>query len=282
MEKIFPTLNIEGTEFIVDCLNEQLIDKADPINRMNIKNMLYTGSGYDFNYDINTKNLATFESFTHLTNNSHIKNINIPNLTALDPEGMAKRYNQTVEYIKGKTDFELTLTPGSLLDLRWNKKMLPVLNIAGHPFFVDIAAGTLRPKDDFKSKGILLEQIREYYDRFAQAYIIPYNPKTHEFQEIDHLKITELPKDIIVVKFAHLQELDRVGWNVKYGFGPAHCIKEDQYKLHFKACTLPWEKTNIPNSIKLNLEEKRIQDQNKPLDEMRPDNSLPIKKGRKL
>ncbi|WP_119790794.1 hypothetical protein [Flavobacterium anhuiense] len=282
MEKIFPTLNIEGTEFIVDCLNEQLIEKADPANRINIKNMLYTGSGYDFHYDINTKNLAAFESFTDLTNNSHIKNISIPNLTVLDAEGMAKRYNQTLEYIKGKTDFELTITPGSPLDLRWNKKILPVLNIAGHPFFVDIAAGTLRPKDDFKSKGISLEQIREYYDRFAQAYIIPYNPKTHEFQEIDHLKITELPKDIIVVKFVHLQELDRVGWNVKYGFGPAHCIREDKYKLHFKAHTLPWEKTNVPNSIKLNLEEKRMQGQNKHSDEIGTDNSLQIKKGRKL
>lgn len=282
MEKIIPIINIEGTEFIVDSFNEQLIEKADPSNRMSIKNMLYTGSGYNFHYDINTKNLAAFESFTDLTNNRHIKNISIPNLTALDPQGMANRHNQTVEYIKAKTDFELTLTPGSPLELRWNKKILPKLSISGHPFFVDIAAGKLRPKDDFKSKGISLEQISEYYDRFAHAYIIPYNPKTHEFQEIDHLKITELPKDIIVVKFPHLQELDRVGWNVKYGFGPAHCITQDQYQLHFKAQTLPWEKTNIPNSIKLNLEEKRIQDKNKPSDEIRPDNPLTLKKGRKL
>lgn len=263
MKTVLPTIKIEGTEFIIDVLKEKLREKANPANSMNVKDMLYVGDGYEFHYDTSTKNKATFGAVSDFLNDKHILRTKIPNLTDLDPAGMAKRYNQTIENIKGKTDFELTLKPGSLLDLRWNQKILPVLKIEEHPFFVDIAGGRLRPKDDFKSKGIGLEQIKDYYDRYAHSYIIPYNPKTHEFQEIDHLSIVELPKEIKIVKFPHLQELDRVGWNVKYGFGPAYCIKEEEFKLHFKAVTLPWEKTNIPDSIKLNLEEKRIQQNEK-------------------
>lgn len=282
MKKILPTINIEGTGFIVDVLNEELREKANPANRLDIKNMLYVGDGYLFHYDTSTKNAATFGAVSDFLNDKHILRIKIPNLTELDPAGMANRYGQTIENIKGKTDFELTIKPGGPFDLRWNRKILPILNIAGYPFFVDIAAGRLRPKDDFKSKGIELEQIREYYDRCANAYIIPYNPKTHEFQEIDHLSILELPKEIIVVKFPHLQELDRVGWNVKYGFGPAHCINENQYRMHFKAVTLPWEKTNIPRSIKLNLEEKRIQQKDDPAKEKLSDMPQNPSKRRKL
>lgn len=229
-----------------------------------------------------TKNLATFESLVHLTNNYHIKKISIPNLTQLDPERMAQKYNKTIEYVKCRTDFELTIVPGTLLDLRWNKKTLPILDIAGHHFFVDTDLNILRPKDDFKSKGISLEEIREYYDRTAHAFIIPYNPKTHEFQEIDHLSITELPREVIIVKFPHLQTLDRVGWNVKHGFGPAHCIEEKDFQLHFKALTLPWEATNIPNSIKLNLELQRGQEKNTPVAEKLSGTELHTKKGRRI
>ena len=277
MKKTAPAINIEGTEFIIDVLKEELREKANPANSMNIKDMLYVGDGYEFHYDTSTKNKATFGAVSDFLNDKHILRTKIPNLTELDPAGMAKRYNQTVENIKGKTDFELTLKPGSLLDLRWNQKILPILKIEGHPFFVDIAGGKLRPKDDFKSKGIGLEQISGYYDRYAHSYIIPYNPKTHEFQEIDHLSILELPKEIIIVKFPHLQELDRVGWNVKYGFGPAHCINEKEFQLHFKAVTLPWKETNIPDSIKLNLEQKKMQQ-----DEKLSDSDLQSKKGRKI
>lgn len=282
MEKILPKINIEGTEFIIDVLKEELIEKTNSQNRININDMLYVGSGYNFHYDTKTKNLAGLESFNDLTNNEHIKDISIPNLTQLDPISMAQKYNITIEHVRGKTDFELTIKPGSMLDLRWNKKTLPTLDIAGHPFSVDMEMNLLRPKDDFKSKGIRLEQIREYYDRSAQAYIIPYNPKTHEFQEIDHLTISALPKEIIVVKFPHLQELDRVGWNTKYGFGPAHCIKEKDFKLHFKALTLPWEQTNIPNSIKLNLEQKKLKENNKPIVQELPNAELKAKKRRKF
>lgn len=282
METELLTINIEGTEFIIDVLKQELREKAAPENNLPIQNMLYVGSGYRFQYDTINKNIASFEATGDFSNSNRIKEIKIPNLVELDPAGMAKRYNLTIDKVREKTDFELMIRPGSLLDLRWNKKVLPILKIAGHIFFIDIAMNKLRPKDDFKSKGISLEEITNYYDRIAQAYIIPYNPKTHELQEVDHFTITELPKEIIVVKFPHLQQLDRVGWNVKYGFGPGYQITENHFQLHFNARTLPWKETNIPNSIKLNREAQLLEEKKTVLSEKQPDMESKVKKGRTM
>ncbi len=52
------------------------------------------------------------------------------------------------------------IQPGSLLDLRLNKGMLPTLDIAGHTFYVDLRMNKLRPKDDFISKGIDFTEIK--------------------------------------------------------------------------------------------------------------------------
>lgn len=282
MERELPTVNIEGTDFFVDVIKNELKEKGNPQNRMNIKNMLYVGDGYRFQYDITINNFLPFGASMALDNNNHSKEIKIPNLVEIDPIGMAKKYNQTIEEITEKTDFELTIKPGSPLDLRWNKKILPTLDIAGHTFYVDLVMDKLRPKDDFKSKGIDLSEIREYYDRYYQAYIIPYNPKTREFQEVGIRTITELPKEIIVIKFPHLSELDNVGWNIKYGFGPGHLIKEDTLQLHFKARTLPWEETNIPEHIKLNLEEQKLEQKEKIEAKKLSDIFPEQKKGRKM
>lgn len=282
MEKKLPILIIEGTEFAIDVVKEELIEKANSQNRIPVKNMLYSTKGYDFHYDTKSRNLARFGKTPDPTERKDIREVSIPNLSELDPVRMAERYNQTIENIKGKTDFELAIKPGSLLDMRLNKKILPTVEIAGHSFFVDTAMDRLRPKDDFKSKGIPLDQISDYYDRTARAYIIPYNPATHEFREIDHFTVTALPKDIIVVQFPHHQQLDRVGWNVKYGFAPVHCLKEQDFQMHFKALILPWQQTNIPQSIRFNLEEKKLRRENKPAAEKLPDPALNAKKGRKM
>ena len=74
------------------------------------------------------------------------------------------------------------IEPGSLLDLRLNKGILPTLDIAGHTFYVDLRMNKLRPKDDFISKGIDFTEIKDYYDRDRRAFVIPYNPTKREFQ----------------------------------------------------------------------------------------------------
>jgi hypothetical protein len=147
----------------------------------------------------------------------------------------------------------INIEPGSLLDLRLKKGVLPTLDIAGHTFYVDLQMDKLRPKDDFKSKGINFTEIKDYYDRDRRAYVIPYNPTTHEFQQDDVSAMTELPKDVIIVQFPNQYELDIVGWNKKYDNS---FINQDVKQMHFEARILPWVDTNLIEHIKRNVAEQ--------------------------
>jgi len=145
-------------------------------------------------------------------------------------------------------------------DLRVNKGMLPTIDIAGHTFYVDIRMDMLRPKDDFLSKGIVFSDIQNYYDDDKRNYTIPYNPKTHEFQEPDYRTIKELPKDLIAVRFPSERLLDRIGWNRHYGFELTHGLSKQNLKLQFEAKQIPWEKTFLVGLIKSNLKaDKNLQ-----------------------
>ncbi|WP_051959700.1 hypothetical protein [Sphingobacterium sp. ML3W] len=153
-------------------------------------------------------------------------------------------------------------------DLRVNKGMLPTIDIAGHTFYVDIRIDMLRPKDDFLSNGIVFSDIENYYDENKKTYTIPYNPKTHQFQEPDYRSIKELPKDIIAVKFPSEKLLDRIGWNRKHGFELTHALAKNGLKLQFTAKYIPWEKTFLVDLIKSNIkiEEKlkKVTEQQQP------------------
>lgn len=192
MEKELPIINIEGTDFIVDVMKDELREKANPENVMSIDRLRINGSGdgYSFFYDLSTKNFPTEERTYELGFSKDLVEAKMPDLVSIDPVSMAEKLNLTVEEVKRKTDYELRIEPGSLLDLRWNKGILPTIDIAGHTFFVDLQMDKLRPKDDFKSIGISFAEIKEYYDRDRRAYVIPYNPTTREFQQDDVLKMT--------------------------------------------------------------------------------------------
>lgn len=165
-------------------------------------------------------------------------------------------------------------------DLRANKGILPTIDIAGHTFYVDIRMDKLRPKDDFLSNGIVFSDIQNYYDEDKRAYTIPYNPKTHEFQEPDYRKIKELPKDLIAVRFPSERLLDRIGWNRQYGFELTHGLDKQGLKLQFEAKQIPWEKTFLVDLIKSNLKsEKNLQKIDKKQHPLKQDNN---RKGRKM
>ncbi len=138
-------------------------------------------------------------------------------------------------------------------DLRINKGQLPTIMIAGHIFFVDIRMDMLRPKDDFLSTGIVFSDIQNYYDEDQNSYTIPYNPKTHEFQDIDFSMHKEFPKDLIAVKFPIENELDRIGWNRHHGFELREGLSEEGFPMQFEAKQIPWEKTFLAGVIKNNL-----------------------------
>ncbi|MCT4234985.1 hypothetical protein HZP42_01160 [Elizabethkingia anophelis] len=143
-------------------------------------------------------------------------------------------------------------------DLRVNKGQLPTIVIAGHIFFVDIRMDMLRPKDDFLSRGIVFSEIQNYHDQDQNSYTIPYNPKTHEFHDIDFSIVKEFPKDLIAVQFPVESELDRIGWNRHHGFELRQGLSKRGFRMQFEGREIPWEKTFFADMIKNNLRSEKI------------------------
>lgn len=165
-------------------------------------------------------------------------------------------------------------------DLRVNKGTLPTLDIYGHTFYVDISRDMLRPKDDFRSKGIVFSDIKTYYDEDKRTYTIPYNPKTHEFQEPDYRNIRELPKNLIAVEFPSERLLDRIGWNRKYGFDLIHGLDKQGLALKFTARAIPWKETFLVGLIDHNLKSEKRQKET--IQKQQPTQKQNKNKGRKM
>ena len=271
MERELPVITIEGTDFIVDVNKLELIEKANHKNVIPFEDMRDVGDGYTFEYNLKNKNLPGM-----FHNESTM--VRIPEFIILDPIGMANKYNYPVNEIMDKSDFGL-MVDQQAFDLRVNKGMLPTVDIAGHTFYVDIRMDKLRPKDDFLSNGIVFSDIETYYDLEKRTYTIPYNPKTHEFQEPDYLNIKELPKDLIAVRFPSERLLDRIGWNRKYGFEIRHGLVRHGLKLQFAAKNVPWKNTFLVDLIKSNLKAEKKQEK---ATEKKTSNPAKTNKGRRI
>jgi len=272
MERELPELNIEGTDFLVDVQKLELREKDNPKNIIAFEEMRDFFGRYSFPYSKVERNVPSSSSKEYFI-------VSIPEFVKLDPERMAAKYN--VVDLTGKTDFEVMVNQEAF-DRRVNKGELPTVDIAGHTFYVDLRMNMLRPHDDFASKGIVFEEIDHYFSDEIKAYIIPYNSKTHEFQELNYDKITEFPKDLIAVQFPSQKDLDPIGWNRLGGWDLKDGLKQTGLKSHFKAETIPWEKTWLKEFVKINQATKK----EKPKNTKPKSPSLPTKpskgKGRKM
>lgn len=243
-----PVIQIEGTEFFVDVNKLELSQKGNPRNSISIFHMRDLGDGYEFSYGLQEKNIP------HLYSSNKRITVKIPELVKLDPEGMAAKYN--IADVTGRSDFDLMVDQDALRK-RIRLGQLPTVDIAGHTFYADARIDLLRPKDDYTTMGIRFSEIAHYFDEQKNCYIIPYNPATHQFQELDYDTITEYPKELLAVEFPHEYTLDPIGWNRANGFDETQNLKKAGLKLQFEARTIPWKETGIDETIKENL--KRLQ-----------------------
>jgi hypothetical protein len=256
MKRELPEIKIEGTQYQFDINQMALLEKERPKWRLLLEDMKDCGTHYEFVYNRNSKRLDQTKT-SYGINASDIANeifttVKIPQISKMDPLGMCKKYNCSLEDTRQKTDFEI-MVDQKAFDLRINKGLLPTIEIAGHTFYVDVRMDKLRPKDDFLSQGIVFSDIESYYDGDKRTYTIPYNPKTHQFQEPNYRTIVEFPKDLIAVEFPSERLLDRIGWNRKYGLDIKHGLVKQGLKLEFIAKSVPWKETFLLNLIKSNL-----------------------------
>lgn len=250
-----PTIELEGTDFFVDVTRFQLIEMYDSNNVIPFGKMEDYGDCYRFDYNRTVKNIPEYP-------NRRDTEIEIPEFVVLDPEGMAKKYNLSVEEIKNKTDFDFMVDQKEF-DLRVNQGRLPTMEIAGHLFYVDMRMDKLRPKDDFLSNGISFTAIEDHFSEGKDTYLIPYDPKKHEFRDLDYEIITSIPKDLIAIEFPFQKVLDPVGWNRQGGWDIKEDLKHIGLKSHFTSKIVDWKQTFIVDIIKGNLERQKEKEEKK-------------------
>ena len=92
MNRQLPVVEIEGTAFYVDVLQEVLRQKDEPKNTISFDVFQQDGDGYTFLYDRNRKNVAEDAEDTGPAENQYIW-VTLPALMELDPEGIALKYD---------------------------------------------------------------------------------------------------------------------------------------------------------------------------------------------
>lgn len=251
MARDLPTVNIKGTDFIIDVDKIELREKSNPTNTISFFDMTDYGDNYEFAYGLQSKNIPNIFS------NEPMVLVGLDEMVKLDPVGMAEKYRCKVEDIHLKSDFELMVDQEAYEKRKMG--ILPTIAIAGYTFFVDIRMGMLRPLNDFASTGIVFKQIGTYYQDDKETYLIPYNPATRSFQEFNYHGITEYTKDVIAIEFPHEKFLDPIGYNNLIGLPEKSRLKELNLKSHFVASVIPWKQTPLEDIIQDNKKKQEGQ-----------------------
>lgn len=141
----------------------------------------------------------------------------------------------------------------------------PIIEIANHPFYVEMHWEILRPHDDFFSKGIPFSAFDAYKVSDDLSWI-PYDPKKHEPVNINPFTLTAIPTYWIIVEIPHPRKLDPYGYARENDFDIDEYVKSHPIQADIKARVVSWSETNIPNVVernkeKLELKTKRLYNQ---------------------
>lgn len=107
MERQLPIIDVEGTDFFVDVLHEELRQKDNPVNRISFSAFYQEGNGYTFLYDKVLKNSPPeIPSDTQATDLPPLDPdryvwVTLAALMELDPVGIALKYDIPIEVLCG-------------------------------------------------------------------------------------------------------------------------------------------------------------------------------------
>jgi hypothetical protein len=252
-ERQKPVLEIEGTPFIVDIDKLALVEQGNPEHEISfIDHMKDESTHYVLQYD---REEQSYQKEVH--NPGAIKEIHIPQLTALDPAGMAARYGYSESELRGRSDFEIMVDPLAL-NARL-QGMLPGIEIAGSPFFVDLRAGELRPAEPLGLPIRLAELDLTEDGNHYQAF---YHPLARQIVYPDP-KLTEFPDHVVMIRLPNELGLDPVGTARKYGLEELEVVRRFPISKNLKAEVIPLADTGIPGLIQRNRQQLQNEHQQK-------------------
>lgn len=235
-------LEIYGVSYEVDIEKQVLRQTSRPDHEIFfVRDMHDDGNHYHLRYNIR-------EHRAELGNGTDVRKILIPQMTKLDPEGMAARLGRNIEEIRGLSDFEL-LVDQQTLELR-RKGVLPELEIMGERFIIDLKRQEFRHTQDF-APVIRLSQFRPSDDgRLLEAY---YHPLLKTPVDIDP-QLTAFPDHVVKISLPNEIALDPVGAAALYKFDERKALRIYPLKLNHEATVTALAETDIPRLIRQNRE----------------------------
>ncbi len=242
-ERELPVIEIEGTSFLVDVKSQQLVQRDQCENKISFIEMKDMGSHYILNYSPSEKNIPSVLS-------GDTQAIIIPPMIKLDPEGMKLAYGLRKGTFNELTDFDIVVDQEAIRERLGGK--LPVIQILGHDFFVDLRMGYLRPKDDFSTMGINIGELDYIAGDVNGRYQFPYDPKTHQSVHVDWEAITQLPQDFVLIEIPMAADLDPVSYCRLYGLDFKVIAREHPPRQLMTARIISWKDTPINKIIERN------------------------------
>jgi hypothetical protein len=240
-----PIYVIEGTSFLVDIDRQVLRQTNDQDNEISFINQMQDhGSFYRLLYDVDKRTAAEY-----LIDQNRVVVINIPQLTALDPKGMAERYGIPAAQLAGKADFDVIVNP-EMLQARLAGQ-LPTIEIANELFTLDLRLREFRHRQD----PFLSISLRSFdLSKDGNHYEAAYNPVSKQVVQIDP-QLTEFPDGVIMIRLPNEIGLDPVSVARQYGIDEKEFLRRYPIQSGLKAEVIPLSETNVPAMIRRNREQ---------------------------
>jgi hypothetical protein len=240
-----PIYVIEGTSFLVDIDSQVLRQTNDQDNEISFINQMQDhGNFYRLYYDRNERNAAQ-----DLLDQSRAVEIDIPQMTVLDPEGMAEKYGVPIAQLAGKADFDVIVNP-KLLQARLAGQ-LPTIEIANELFTLDLRLREFRHRQD----PFLSISLRSFdLSKDGNHYEAAYNPVLKQVVQIDP-QLTEFPDGVIMIRLPNEIGLDPVSVARQYGIDEKEFLRRYPIQSGLKAEVIPLSETNVPAMIRRNREQ---------------------------
>jgi hypothetical protein len=140
------------------------------------------------------------------------------------------------------------------MDLQQRKSgKLPEIDIAGTMFYVEVRLRELRADYKLMSR-INLDKLENGPD--GESYRFAFNTETKRLVDIDP-KITEWPKDVVIVEIPDDLKLDPYSVARENGIDPEEFVKKHPIEKELKAKIIPLSETSFPELMEKNKKPKR-------------------------
>lgn len=133
--------------------------------------------------------------------------------------------------------------------------LLPIIDIAGHPFIIDVKGEKLNPKGIYGSNGLDTRH-GGWQDKQSGQHCFYYNVHTKSEYQISP-DITKLPEGVVQIRIPDPYTLDPIGMANKEKVAPTAYLDKHPMIMYHKAAIIPLAETVVMDIVDLNNQKKK-------------------------